>query len=229
MTEFNDAEISALIKKKRTCDGITYLVVAILIIASIIAAVLSKQAYENYLGADRSLYLAALIVAVMCLLFLVAHLIFFVSNTNGQLNYAIAKKITSAFLNNKELLESGGKAEFEVSYENDILTVTRVNFKRGNAPSPVTVTASGISSVAAGTNCVRFDISALKILPSVYGAFGTRILAFIQAYYGVKGVFDEVTVTDNTGNKPAIITVVKEGKPCGNAEKNYYIKKGLIK
>lgn len=229
MTEFNDAEINALIKKKRTCDGISYLFVGILIVASVIAAVLSRRAYENYLGADWSLYIAALIVAVMCLLFLVAHLIFFVSKTNGQLNYAVAKRIVTGFSKHKELLEGCEKAEFEVTYDENVLTVTRINFKREIAPLPVLVTKTGISNGAAGVNNVRFDISALKSLPSVYGAFGTRVWAFVQAYYGVNGGFDEVTVTDNTGKKPVMLAVVKDGKPCGNAEKNYFIKRGLVK
>lgn len=222
MKDFGDAEMDALLKRKKLCNEIGYVLFAILAVSAVIAATLAKGAYENYLGQEWNLYLAALICAVTFLLVFISHIIFFVRRAGAALELAICKRVAAEFYNNAELLQGGRTVALSVTYEGDILTVSRAD----GALRPVEVSGGGIVK---DKNAVRFDISALRKVPAVYGAFGTRIWKFVAAYYAVNGGVDSVTLTDNMGKKPVALTIVADGKTNANAQKNYFIKTGLVK
>ena len=227
MVTFDDAEIKNLIKHKRTCDGVGWLTFAVLFFSALIAAILSKGAYENYLGVEWNLYLAAFIIAIIFLVGFVFLQIFVISRARNRVNEAVAKRIAKGFYANEDILKGCGNIEFSVTYDGGELTVARQNFSRQISVSAAKLNGGKITDGTLGY--ITFDLTEIKKLPSLFGAFGSRIWAFIQAYYAVNGGFDSVEITDNTGKNPVAIAVGKDGKLCENTDKNYFIKRGIVK
>ncbi|MGN0805958.1 MAG: hypothetical protein ACI4MC_02880, partial [Candidatus Coproplasma sp.] len=81
---------------------------------------------------------------------------------------------------------------------------------------------------------IVFDITGIEKSTRTYSAFGTRIWQYLEGFYFIhcgEG-YSNVTVTDKTDWSKVLETLplIKDGAPsCSRPERNYFLKRGLIK
>lgn len=225
MVSFDDAELKRLLERKKNVEFWNWFIFALSFISALIAAILAKSAYENYLGVEWNIHLAALIVAVVFLLGFVNSRIFVVARAKERTRYAIAKRIASGLYSKENILKDGTDIILAVGYEGDEITLSRQNFLREESGDTARFSQGRLAAI----NRLTFNLEGLKNYRSSYNGFGEEILNFIFAYYSVNGGYKSVTVIDQTGKNPENIAVLKDGNLCKNCKKNYFIKRGLVK
>lgn len=212
MVTFDQGELPALVKRRAGYKTVNYILIALLAVLAIATAVLSGRADISTPDATWILYMVFLAVTLCLAVAVIAFNLIFVTRANGRVKYAVAQTVAEAFYSNEQtLLQGDATARFTVKYVGSTLSVLR----EGREDDPL-----------------EFDLSALRVLPSVYAATGTQIWAFMHGYYAhnaQKDGYESVIVTDEMGRKPLELEILKEGVPCGNTDKNYFLKKGLIK
>lgn len=228
MIKFDGGEMTRLIKKKKLCTEITLTILALLLISAVISAVLTRNAIvqKSELGNEVS----ALWITAFWLVCFIAVIIFYAAPTNRQLKKSVCKEIADGMLKREDMLKGGGKIEFSADYSGNILTLSRKGFTGEISIDPSRLkTAEGLGGAGAK---IEIDLQPLKASPSVYSTAGSRLWLFLQAYYylnGEKNGAEQVTITDNMGKTPYTLQIFAGGSPAKNAEKNYFIKRGLIK
>ncbi len=212
MITFDKGELPALVKRRANYKTVNYILIAVLAVLAIATAVLSGRVDISTPDAKWTLYIVFLAVTLCLVVATVAFNLIFVTRANGRVKYAVAQTIATAFYSREQTLLQGDAAvKFTVKYVGSTLSVLR----EGQEDDPL-----------------EFDLSELRILPSFYAATGTQIWAFMHGYYAHNAQtdgYESVTVTDEMGRKPLELEILKVGVPCGNTEKNYFLKKGLIK
>lgn len=212
MITFDRGDLPSLIKRRAEYKNVNFILIAILAVLAIVTAVLSGRADISTPDAAWTSYIVFLTVTLCLAVALIAFNLIFVIRAGGRVKYAVAQTVAEAFYSREQtLLRGDATAKFTVKYAGVTLSVLR----EGREDDPL-----------------EFDLSALRVLPSVYAATGTQIWAFMHGYYAhnaQKCGYDSVTVTDGTGKKPLELEILKGGVPCGNTDKNYFLKKGLIK
>lgn len=228
MIKFDDKEIVRLLQKKKLSLNASYVLIALLIVSAVVAAVLARGAYSDDLARSNHIY--ALAFAAIFLVALIGVIIFNVVPTNEKLKYSVCKETADGLLARGDFFEGGGVIEFFADYSGDVLTLSRKNFTGAIAIDPARVdSAEGLGGAGAK---IELDLKPLKAVPALYGSAGTNLWLFLSAYYSLHGRengAERVTVTDNMGKTPLTLTVFDKDAPAKSAEKNYFIKKGLVK
>lgn len=228
MIKFDDKNITEALKKKKLYSEIAYVFFALLLISAVISAVLTRNAIveKNELGNEVSaLYLTAFLLAGF-----IAVIIFYVAPTNRQLKLLVSKALADGLLAREDMLKGGGTLEFTADYQGDVLTLSRKGYTGVITLDPSRMTTA--DNLGGAGAKAELDLKPLKSSPSLYAAAGNRLLLFLQAYYllhGSESGAESVTITDNMGKTPLTLQVYKSGTTVKNANKNYFIKKGLIK
>ena len=228
MIKFDGEPTAGLLKRKKNSLNTSYVVFAILLVSAVIAAALARGAYQS--GANWNLYLAALCVALVFLVGFILIIALWVVPTEKKLKLAVGREIADGLLSREDMFKGGGVIEFSADYSGDVLSLSRKNYTGTIAIDPSRLTsADGLGGAGAK---IELDLKALKAVPSLYATAGTKLWLFLQGYYALHGKengAERVTVTDNMGKTPLTLTVFDKGAPVQSAEKNYFIKKGLIK
>ncbi len=228
MVKFDDAETMRLLHKKKLGLNACFVIFALLIISAVLAAVLARSAYSDDLAWSNHLY--ALAFAAGCLVALLGVIIFYVAPTGRALKLAVNRAIADGLLARKDMFAGGGKIDFVADYSGDTLTLSRKGYTGEIAIDPARLKAEDKLGGAGAK--IGLDLANLKSAPSVYSAVGGSLWLFLQAYYALHGEENgvtQVTVTDNTGKTPVELQVFGDGAALKNADKNYFIKKGLVK
>lgn len=228
MIKFDDAQTIGLLQRKKQSLNISYVIFALLIVSSVIAAVLANKAYSDDLAWSNHIY--ALAFAAVCLVALIGVIAFYVVPTNKKLNFAVCREIAEGFLLREDMFKGGGAIEFSADYSGDVLTLSRKNFTGVISIDPSRLTtADGLGGAGAK---IEMDLKPLKAVPSLYASAGTKLWLFLQGYYSLHGEengAESVTITDNMGKTPLELTVFDRGAPAKKNAKNYFIEKGLLK
>ena len=228
MIKFDDKNITAALKKKKLCTEFTCISFALLLISAVISAVLTRNAIveKNELGNEVSaLYLTAFLLAGF-----IAVIIFYVAPTNRQLKLLVSKALADGLLAREDMLKGVGTLEFTADYQGDVLTLSRKGYTGVITLDPSRMTTT--DNLGGAGAKAELDLKPLKSSPSLYATAGNRLWLFLQAYYllhGSESGAESVTITDNMGKTPLTLQVYKSGTTVKNANKNYFIKKGLIK
>lgn len=228
MIKFDDKNITEALKKKKLYSEIAYVFFAVLLVSAIVAAVLTRGAVTN--GENRVAHIAALCVFGAALICFIALLIFFVIPANRQLKLLVSKALADGLLAREDMLKGGGTLEFTADYQGDVLTLSRKGYTGVITLDPSRMTTA--DNLGGAGAKAELDLKPLKSSPSLYAAAGNRLLLFLQAYYllhGSESGAESVAITDNMGKTPLTLQVYKSGTTVKNANKNYFIKKGLIK
>lgn len=209
MINFDDDKICKAIKKKKFASNSAYLIFAVLLICAVVSAVLTRDALTN--GKNQIAHISALCLTAAVLLALIAVIIFDVAPANRALTLCVCAALANGITARKDMLGGDGVIEFSVGYSGNVLTLSRNGFTGAD---------------------IELDLTPLKAAPALYATVGTKLWQFLSAYYFLHGKASgvkSVTVTDNMGKTPLTLTVFSADAAFKGAEKNYFIKKGLIK
>ncbi len=228
MIKFDDGENIRLLRKKKLSLNISYVLFALLLVSAVLAAVLARKAVSNDLAWSNYIY--ALAFAALCLVAFIGVIVFYVVPTDKQLKYTVCKAIADGMLARGDMFGGGGVIEFSADYSGNVLTLSRKGYT-----GEITIDPARLKSAEnlGGAGCkIELDLATLKAVPSLYATAGTKLWLFLQAYYFLHGAtnkVESVTITDNMGKTPLTLQVFKNGVTAKKAEKNYFIKKGLVK
>ena len=230
MIKFDGAHITDAIKKKKLYTGSVYVFLALLLIAAVIAAVLTREAVLTGKSEHEYEYFVSLSGAIVCLLTIIGFIVFLITPANRELNRCVCKTMANGLLAREDMFKGDGVIEFSADYSGDVLTLSRKNFTGAITIDPSRLTsADGLGGAGAK---IEMDLKPLKAVPSLYATAGTKLWQFLQAYYllhGEENGADSVTITDNMGKTPLTLTVFTKGVPAKQNTKNYFIEKGLVK
>ena len=225
MIKFDDAETTMRIRSKRILNGLNIVFFSVILLEALIVAVLSRNAASNW-----GLYIALYVQLGTFVVLYIIYLATFFAQGGRRLKYSVDKAIAEGLLAREDMLKGGGDIEFSADYSGDTLSLSRKGYTGEITIDPARLkTAENIGG--AGSKA-ELDLAPLKAVPSLYATVGSRLWQFLQAYYllhGEKNGVQSVTITDNMGKTPLTLQVFKSGVTASNAEKNYYIKKGLVK
>lgn len=228
MVKFDNSDVTTLIKKKKLCTEVTFVMFAVLLISAVISAVLTRNAIVEKSELKNEVY--ALCVTAVLLVCFIAVIIFYVAPTDRRLKLCVCKTIAEGLLERGDMFRGGGVIEFTADYSGDILTLSRKNFTGAISIDPARLaTAQGLGGAGAK---IELDLKPLKAVPALYGAAGTKLWLFLNAYYALHGKengVERVTVTDNMGKTPYTLTVFDKSAPEKRGAKNYFIEKGLVR
>lgn len=190
-----------------------------------IAAVLTRDALVN--GKNQIAHVSALCFTAAVLLALIGEIIFYVVPLNRELTLCVCKTLSDGLLAHRDLFSGDGEIAFSVDYSGDVLTLARKGFK-----GEITVDSAKNGGLNLSGGKIEMDLKGLKSAPSLYSTVGAKLWQFLQGYYVLHGKEEGVklvTVTDNMGKKPLVLTAFDENSPAKNADKNYFLKKELIR
>ena len=228
MINFDDEKIERLIKKNTISLNLSYVFFAVALVGAVIAAVLAKGAYKD--GTNLVWHLTALIAACVALAGFIITVAGFRVRESRQLKYAVCEKMCEGLLAREDFLKGGEEIEFIADHTQDTLSLTRKGYTGEIVVNPAKLKL--LQSLGDEGTKIEFDLSTLKPATTFYGTVGTLLWQFLQAYYSVKGAeikVKQVTITDNMGKTPLTLCIVRDGVTAKNTERNYFIKKGLIK
>lgn len=221
MIKFDDPQTLERIKQKKLYDKINVAFFTAFISFLIISAVVA-----HYFGELGIWFLCA---SGCILVALILYNVLIVAHAGKLVKAEITRGIAQGFYANEEFLK-GEEIAFTVDYEGDTLTVKRSGFSGRIALDPSSVKDGQKLAVSGGE--IKFDLSALKSLHSVYSLTGSYIWDFLNAYYGVNSErqkFVNIRVTDNTCKHPLEFDIVNDGDLICGTTKNYFVKTGLVK
>ncbi len=225
MIKFDGDEVCDRIKVKRILNGLNIAFFSVILFEALILAALSKNAANNW-GLYISLYVQ---LGVFVILYVIYLLTLFTQG-GRRLNYAVCKEIANGLLAREDMFKGGGVIEFSADYSGDVLTLSRKNYTGAISIDPSRLTsADGLGGAGAK---LELDLKPLKAVPALYATAGTKLWLFLQGYYALHGKdngAESVTITDNMGKTPLTLTVFDKSVHATGAEKNYFIKKGLLK
>ncbi|MDE6691666.1 MAG: hypothetical protein K2K04_06820 [Clostridia bacterium] len=230
MIKFDGSHITDAIKKKKLYTGSVYIFVALLIIAAVIAATLTREVVLNGKSEHEYEYFVSLSGSIVCLLIIIGFIVFLIIPANRELNRCVCKTMANGLLAREDMFKGGGNIGFVADYSGDVLTLSRKNFTGAITIDPTRiVSADGLGGAGAK---IEMDLKPLKAVPALYATAGTKLWQFLQAYYllhGEENGAESVTITDNMSKAPLELTVFLKDAPAKKNEKNYFIEKGLIK
>jgi len=205
MVEFKDGQTQKLIKRLSAFKGVTLAAGLIAFCCGMIAAGATAHA-DEYAEMITALTIIASVAAALFIAFAVPLFL-----TVKKIDTAVYTAFARAMYENEDMLKNGDEIAFTAAYSGGNLTFSRQN----------------------STKEVTFCLSDIKGVTSVYSAFGTRLIQFLDGYYSahLKEGYKTVTVTDEIAGKPETLTIVENGSLYAmraNAN-NYFIKRGLIK
>ena len=221
MIKFDDPQTLVRIKQKRLYDKINIGFLSAFITFLVISAVVS-----HYFG---ELGVWFLCVSALLLGAFILYNILFTAKAGRLLKAEIMRIIAEGFYANEQFLK-GEEIAFTVDYEGDTLTVGRSGFSERISIDPASV-KDGQKPIVSGGE-IKFDLSALKTLHSVYSLTGSYVWDFLNAYYGVnfeREKFVNICVTDNTDKRHTVFDIVNDGDLVCGITKNYFVKTGLVK
>ncbi|MDE7380189.1 MAG: hypothetical protein K2N14_03960 [Clostridia bacterium] len=224
MVNFDGEKISALIARKRKLNSANAIFFTVMLASALAAAVSSQYAEQIW-----ALHISFICLFAVILSGFAAFNIFLVAKTGKTLKFELCSIIADAFTGREGFLD-GKNIDFVAELNGDVICVTRKNFTGTVSIDPSAFT--GLDGIKVGSAEIKFDLSALKRLTSVYSDMGTYIWEFFQAYYTVnyaKGKYENVRVTDNTYKGPFELNLVDDGDLMGGNNRNYYIKSGILK
>lgn len=219
MIKIDDQKCNRLIAKKSACNIFNTCLLTALIVLAVVSAVLGRGAESG--GESLTAFVAVISLFGALLLIFASVNLFYVIKVNRGLKSAIARSIAEEMTRNHALLTGGSEVKLRVTYENECMTVERVNALREMKVGKAGFSASGSKA--------QFDLKDLRRLQSVFTRFGEWILQFIEAYYGVNCNFTAVSVLDETGKSVEEIPVIKDGNLIYGSKNNYFIKNGIVK
>ena len=228
MINFDDEKIERLIKKNTVSLNLSYVFFAVALVGAVIAAVLAKGAYVD--GKNLGWHLTALIAACVALAGFIITVAGFRVRESRQLKYAVCKKMCEGLLADENFFKGGEQIEFIADHTRDTLSLTRKGYTGEIVVNPAKLQL--LQSLGDAGAKIEFDLSTFKPATTFYATIGTLLWQFLQAYYFVKGAeikVKNVFVTDKMSKTPLTLCIVHDGVTAKKTEKNYFIKKGLIK
>lgn len=225
MINFDGEKIKDALKRKKFAVNTAYCTFAVLLISAVIAAVLTRDALVN--GKNQIAHVSALCFTAAVLLALIGEIIFYVVPLNRELTLCVCTNLSDGLLARRDLFSGDGEIAFSVDYSGDVLTLARKGFK-----GEITVDPAKNGGLNLSGGKIEIDLKGLKSAPALYSTVGAKLWQFLQGYYvlhGKEAGVKLVKVTDNMGKKPLVLTVFDENSPAKNADKNYFLKKELIR
>lgn len=217
MTAFDSNEDKRIISKKRKVNAANGVFLVVMLFSALMSA-----AFATMPSAEVWLITGLVFTAVVLAAFVLFHIFIFSAGTR-EINKLIAGKIYSAFIESGVL--SGSEILFTADYDGDEFSVVREGFLR---EIKISGTRGGSDGKLGTGGSVKFDLSGIKNISSVYSSFGERILQFLQAYYYVHCDCERAVLTDRTDSPAAEILLVADGAPVASVRHNYFIKNGVI-
>ncbi len=204
MVTFDDEQTKKLVAQRSALSALSVGAFIITFFCGVYAACLTADMDKN-----AGTVMAFLIAWGVGLAFLIVVFTLFIV-LEKRLDGRVATTLASAMERNKDLLVGDSKITFNATYSGGKITLSRVNsFKE-----------------------ITFDLSGIKKSARVYANFGTRLTQYLEGFYFVNKAdgYESIIINDAIGKKDAEVwEIVNDGVLQANAEKNYYIKRGLIK
>lgn len=160
---------------------------------------------------QANLITATWIIAAVAAVALVVFFILF-KLTENRLKQCVISIFVTAMEENSDLYTVDSEIALIAEYEGDKVTLYRQNSLKK----------------------IVFDLSGIKKSARTYSDFGTRLLEYLEAYYYLHGEgYSNVTIADKYGkndNNVDDYNIIKNGEVyVYRPEKNYFLKRGLIK
>lgn len=225
MITFNDDGLKGRLQHAKICSGINVGFLTVIFIAALVIAVCSKYAESNW-----GLYVGGLVFwGVLALVYVVCLFAIFLPAAKAA-KRGVCETIAQSLLTREDFFTGGEEIEFVAEYSGDCLTLSRKGYTGEILIEPSRL--QNLKNLGGEGAKIEFDLAPLAIVPSVYSTVGTALWQFLQAYYAIKGAqggVKRVFITDCMGKKPTTLAVFNDGAPAKTSDKNYFIKKGLIK
>lgn len=207
MIDLSAREEQARFKRmQRVSLGTTLLMVAVTIVSASIAI----WSAVNQSRAPEKGWAEILFIVLLCLIAAAGAvtLVWEIRNLK-PFNASICTFVAQGFASNEKLTEGGEKATFNLFIAGDKLTVLRE--ENGAA--------------------VQLDLTPVMPYANVCYSIVRRTREYLKGYYGLHAQSlgcVNAQLTDAVGRKPRVIKLVVDGQPCKPADRNYFVKHGLI-
>ena len=206
MVTFDNQEIKKYIARIRLFSGLSTGAFVIAFCAGIFSAVAVGSLKEQAALITATWIIAAVAVVVLVVFFTLLML------TEKRLNTCVCDVLAKAMEENSDLYSGDSEIALIAEYDGDKVTLYRQNsFKK-----------------------IVFDLSGIEKATRTHSNFGTRLLEYLEAYYFLHGEgYSNVTIADKFdrhNNKFDIYAIITNGEVnVYRPEKNYFLKRGLIK
>lgn len=206
MVTFDNEEIKKHIAKLRVFSGLSIGAFLIAFCCGMFAATAAGHLEEHAYFVTASWIIACVAASALIGFFILFKL------TEKKIEKCVIGILVAAMEENCELLTGDSEIVLIAEYKEDKVTLYRQNsFKE-----------------------IVFDLSGIEKSTRTYSAFGTRLWQYLEGFYFVhygEG-YSNVTVTDKPEWSKLFETLplVSGGAPCcSRPERNYFLKRGLIK
>ena len=206
MVTFDSQEIKKYIAKVRLFSGFSTGAAVVAICSGLFSAVATGHLEEHAYVVVATWIIACISVVALVVFFTLLKL------TEKRLKECVISIFVIAMEENSDVYTGGGEIALLDEYEGDKITLSRQNtFKK-----------------------IVFDLSGVEKSTRTYSSFGIWIWQYLEGYYflhGSEGI-SNVTITEKIENEQFFdtLTLVSGGKHCcKRPEKNYFLKRGLIK
>lgn len=207
MVTFDSEEIKKYIARKRLFSGLSTGAFIIAFCCGLFSAVAVGSMKEQANLITATWIVAA--VAAVCFIVFIAVL----PIADKGVNKCVAKVLATAMEDNSDLYTNESEIALIVEYEGDKVTLYRQNPLKK----------------------IVFDLSGIEKSVRTYSFFGVWILQYLEAYYYLHGSEGYVNVSisdyyDRHNNEFDIYAIIENGEvDVYRPEKNYFLKRGLIK
>ncbi|MGN1104463.1 MAG: hypothetical protein ACI4QI_06250 [Candidatus Coproplasma sp.] len=206
MVTFDNEEIKKYIARVKLFKSISTAAFVIAFCAGIFSAVAVGSMKEQAGLITATWIIAAVFAAALVVFFTLLKL------TEKRLKECVCDVLKTTMEENSDLYSGDSEIALVVEYEGDKVTLLRQNsFKK-----------------------IVFDISGIKKSVKTYSFFGVWILQYLEAYFSLHGEgYSDVTIVDKfdkRNDKYDEYQIIENGEvDVYRPEKNYFLKRGLIK
>ncbi|MGN0813013.1 MAG: hypothetical protein ACI4MQ_05870 [Candidatus Coproplasma sp.] len=206
MVTFDSQEIKKYIARIRLFSSFSTGAFVIAFCAGICSAVAVGSMKEQAVLITVTWIIAAVFAVVLVVFFTLLML------TEKRLNKCVCDVLVTAMEENSDLYSGDSEIALIAEYEGDKVTLYRQNsFKK-----------------------IVFDLSGIEKSTRMHSNFGTRLLEYLEAYYSLYGEgYSNVTIADKYDkhdNNVDNYNIIQNGEVyVYRPDKNYFLKRGLIK